>query len=158
MPLPSERQQYPVELSPCPFCGGKAEFEQIGNRRRSTIVTCTNCGCTLETGEEWGQGSQWNTRIDTTKDVTQMSTPSDTKKETPISDALEQGRQAWKDGGVKDNPHEDVWCQEFYAWEIGWALEREAETPRWAPPTKPTRLYPTGQAGATVLVDFIQDQ
>lgn len=52
----------PVVLLPCPFCGGKAEFERIGNRRQSTIVTCTKCGASLETGEEWGQGRAWNTR------------------------------------------------------------------------------------------------
>ena len=52
------------ELKPCPFCGGSAQIEQIGNRRRSTIVTCQYCGCRLETGEECGHGSAWNRRAD----------------------------------------------------------------------------------------------
>jgi Restriction alleviation protein Lar len=55
----------PVELLPCPFCGGKAKFERVGNRRVSTIIVCTDCSCTLETGEEWAQGSVWNTRART---------------------------------------------------------------------------------------------
>ena len=52
----------PEKLLPCPFCGSEAEFERIGYRRKSTIVTCTSCGCSLETGEEWNHGRQWNTR------------------------------------------------------------------------------------------------
>lgn len=52
------------ELKPCPFCGGKANIEQYGNRRMSTIVSCGDCGATLENGEEWGHGRSWNTRAD----------------------------------------------------------------------------------------------
>lgn len=51
-----------VELEPCPFCGGKAEIERAGTPRFSTIYACTDCGCRLETGEEWGHGSHWNRR------------------------------------------------------------------------------------------------
>ncbi len=50
------------ELKPCPFCGNEAEIERYGTRRQSTIYTCTNCGCRLETGEEWGHGDDWNKR------------------------------------------------------------------------------------------------
>lgn len=53
-----------AELKPCPFCGESAAFEQIGNRRQSTIVACTNCGARHECGEEWGHGASWNTRTD----------------------------------------------------------------------------------------------
>lgn len=49
-------------LLPCPFCGGDAEIERIGDARRSTIYRCTYCGCSLETGEEWGHGRRWNER------------------------------------------------------------------------------------------------
>ncbi len=50
------------ELKPCPFCGGEAEFERKGDRRQSTIVSCTCCGATQECGEEWDHGKTWNTR------------------------------------------------------------------------------------------------
>lgn len=49
-------------LKPCPFCGGEAEIERYGTPRQSTIYTCTDCGCSLETGEEWDHGRWWNAR------------------------------------------------------------------------------------------------
>lgn len=51
-----------MKLDPCPFCGGEAEIERLGDHRRSTIYACCNCGCRLETGEEWGHGADWNKR------------------------------------------------------------------------------------------------
>lgn len=51
-----------VELKPCPFCGSSAHVEQYGDRRQSTKYQCDNCGCMLETGEEWGHGNDWNRR------------------------------------------------------------------------------------------------
>ena len=53
-----------ADLLPCPFCGSKAEIERYGDSRKSTIYSCTNCGCSLETGEEWGHGRRWNERAD----------------------------------------------------------------------------------------------
>lgn len=50
------------KLLPCPFCGGEAEIERYGNSRVSTIYQCTNCSCSLETGEEWDHGKDWNRR------------------------------------------------------------------------------------------------
>lgn len=50
-------------LLPCPLCGREAEIERYGDRRKSTIYVCTNCGCSLETGEEWGHGRDWNKRV-----------------------------------------------------------------------------------------------
>jgi hypothetical protein len=50
------------ELKPCPFCGGEAEFERKGTSKVSCIVKCTDCGCTVETGETWASGQSWNTR------------------------------------------------------------------------------------------------
>ena len=51
-----------VALMPCPFCGGRAEIERFGNTRVSTIYTCGECGCRLETGEEFHHGRLWNRR------------------------------------------------------------------------------------------------
>lgn len=51
-----------TDLKPCPFCGEKAEIERYGNGRQSTIVNCTMCGCSLETGEEFNHGARWNSR------------------------------------------------------------------------------------------------
>ena len=51
-----------IALEPCPFCGGEAFIEQYGDRRKSTIYLCENCGCRLETGEERNHGVRWNER------------------------------------------------------------------------------------------------
>ena len=51
-----------VSLKPCPFCGGEAVFERLGNSRQSCIVTCTECGATLESNETFNCGNQWNHR------------------------------------------------------------------------------------------------
>lgn len=51
-----------VQLLPCPFCGGEAHIERYGDRRQSTQYACDACGCSLETGEEWGHGAGWNKR------------------------------------------------------------------------------------------------
>ena len=53
-----------IQLLPCPFCGGEAEVEQEGKNRRSCIVTCSACGCRLESNEI-GAGSAWNARAPT---------------------------------------------------------------------------------------------
>lgn len=51
-----------VELKPCPFCGGEASIERFGNTRVSTQYHCDDCGCFLETGEEFNHGRVWNRR------------------------------------------------------------------------------------------------
>lgn len=51
-----------MDLKPCPFCGGKAVIERFGNTRVSTIYACEDCGCRLETGEEFHHGRARNTR------------------------------------------------------------------------------------------------
>lgn len=49
-------------LKPCPFCGETdIEIQQIGTARRSCIVSCSYCGCTLESNEI-GAGHFWNQR------------------------------------------------------------------------------------------------
>lgn len=50
------------ELNPCPFCGSSAHVEQYGDARQSTKYQCDDCGCMLETGEEWDFGRDWNRR------------------------------------------------------------------------------------------------
>lgn len=51
------------ELKPCPFCGGEAEFERMGDRRQSCIVVCTDCGGRHESGDEGERsGDSWNRR------------------------------------------------------------------------------------------------
>jgi len=65
MNLPPEE---PTALKPCPFCGGEAEIERVGNMRQSQIYSCTNCGCFLETGEIGGV-NKWNTRADAAPDT-----------------------------------------------------------------------------------------
>ena len=51
-----------AKLKPCPFCGGETEITQCGDNRQSNIYNCTECGCTLETGETWEVPSRWNAR------------------------------------------------------------------------------------------------
>lgn len=54
-----------IELLPCPFCGGEAEIERIGNSRQSSIINCTDCSCTLESNENpEATGTDWNTRAE----------------------------------------------------------------------------------------------
>ena len=50
-----------IKLKPCPFCGGEAQVEQHGRARVSCIVSCSECGCTLESNEQ-GAGHCWNMR------------------------------------------------------------------------------------------------
>lgn len=53
------------KLRPCPFCGGEAEIERMGNRDESCLVVCTNCGCQHEGPDRDEQsGSLWNIRIE----------------------------------------------------------------------------------------------
>ncbi|QUS39590.1 hypothetical protein RPMA_12635 [Tardiphaga alba] len=53
-----------VDLKPCPFCGGYATLERMGGHAWSCIVTCVECGCTLESNEQWpNSGKKWNQRV-----------------------------------------------------------------------------------------------
>lgn len=55
-------QQVEEKLKPCPFCSGEAEVIRYGNGRQSTQYSCTECGCNLETSEEFNHGGDWNER------------------------------------------------------------------------------------------------
>lgn len=53
-----------IDLLPCPFCGGYAEFERMGGPRHSCVVAYTDCGCRLESNEMHpNSGKAWNTRV-----------------------------------------------------------------------------------------------
>ena len=56
----------PVVLLPCPFCGSAAQIGRIGSGRSSCIVSCENCGATLESNEI-GAGYHWNQRAKVTE-------------------------------------------------------------------------------------------
>lgn len=55
-----------LQLIPCPFCATPdPEMVRSGNSRRSCIIACTFCGCTLETNEEDEHcGELWNERTE----------------------------------------------------------------------------------------------
>lgn len=56
-----------IKLKPCPFCGDKdIEVVRTGTSKRSCIVRCTNCNCTLESNEQ-GYGYWWNWRYNPNK-------------------------------------------------------------------------------------------
>jgi hypothetical protein len=45
----------------------------------------------------------------------------------PMVDALEEGRQAWRDRAFAgDNPYETL-SQQFLAWLVGWGIEKESD-------------------------------
>jgi len=57
-----------MELKTCPFCKGKAEIVRMGTIRRSMIIACEDCGCTLESGDVFGLTKPeywaWNIRAE----------------------------------------------------------------------------------------------
>lgn len=55
-----------MTLKPCPFCGGSASFERLGNNRQSTIVSCGSCGARFEDGSTFNHEAGWNTRVSET--------------------------------------------------------------------------------------------
>lgn len=51
-------------LKPCPFCGGPAEFEQMGYPHQFCIVACTSCETSHVSPDEGDlSGSSWNRRV-----------------------------------------------------------------------------------------------
>lgn len=91
-----------AELLPCPFCGGRAEIIRYGNRRESTMYTCTDCSCSLETGEEFNHGARWNTRA--TPDKGELVPASADAQPSPSSTAPEP--VAWLRDAQPDNDDE----------------------------------------------------
>lgn len=56
-----------VELLPCPFCGGKAEYEEDWDANYSNRVACTECPATVQVKR--GDFSRWNRRAAQPADV-----------------------------------------------------------------------------------------
>ena len=52
------------ELKPCPFCGDDPYVERMGTHRVSMIISCTNCGCSFESGETSLEKCYWNNRCE----------------------------------------------------------------------------------------------
>lgn len=50
----------------CPFCGSSPEVVRSGTRRRSMIISCKDCGATVESGDVTGctpdDALAWNQR------------------------------------------------------------------------------------------------
>ena len=62
-----------INLKPCPFCGGEAEIQRMGDVRQSMIIGCTNCHCQLESPDAFAIQSEhldWNQRYEETKPET----------------------------------------------------------------------------------------
>lgn len=62
-----------IILRECAHCGGEAENIRLGSTRQSRIDQCTNCGCSIESNDNFNTAFAWNTRIhetDTEKDPT----------------------------------------------------------------------------------------
>jgi len=61
------------KIQPCPFCGSKdsIEVERVGTSRASCIVSCTECGCRLESNEI-GYGHYWNSRPELPKTIKEV--------------------------------------------------------------------------------------
>ena len=58
-----------IKLKPCPFCGDEnIEVVRTGTPRRSCIVACTNCSCSLESNEQ-GYGYWWNWRYNEQEEI-----------------------------------------------------------------------------------------
>ncbi len=62
-----------LKLKPCPFCGGKAEYQQFANPKNSYKVACTVCRCQTygydcptegtHTDNKSMQAEIWNRRV-----------------------------------------------------------------------------------------------
>lgn len=52
-----------IVLKSCPFCGGKAEFDSIGDCDRG-MVKCTECYASTNIGWALNMVDIWNTRVE----------------------------------------------------------------------------------------------
>ncbi len=52
----------PLELKPCPFCGGTARLERPGSVMYTSLVACGSCGCLMYAQDR--NGETWNRRAE----------------------------------------------------------------------------------------------
>lgn len=50
------------KLKKCPFCGGDADYVRKGTARVSNIVSCNECGVSVECGATFNFHRTWNSR------------------------------------------------------------------------------------------------
>jgi Lar family restriction alleviation protein len=50
------------DLKDCPFCGGKPIIDRMGSARASMVISCEDCGATVECGSNNLKFSDWNSR------------------------------------------------------------------------------------------------
>lgn len=59
------------EIKPCPFCGGKADYKDIGflfKKEQLYVVSCSVCGCATPVNEDLIQAiKSWNKRFNVAK-------------------------------------------------------------------------------------------
>lgn len=59
------------EIKPCPFCGGKADYKDIGflfKKEHLYVVSCSVCGCATPVNEDLIQAiKSWNKRFNVAK-------------------------------------------------------------------------------------------
>ena len=58
------------DLSNCPCCGGKAEFDDYDRTHAEWLVRCTVCDLNTVPGSMAKTAAQWNKRVQSTKDLT----------------------------------------------------------------------------------------
>jgi Lar family restriction alleviation protein len=82
-------------LEPCPFCGGEAGYVRYGDRRQSSIVSCSDCGARVEANEEGDfNGSAWNRRHLPKVDPPPLSQESQQDLETQLKPIQERKESA----------------------------------------------------------------
>ncbi|MEH6434343.1 Lar family restriction alleviation protein [Massilia sp. DD77] len=67
------------ELLPCPFCGGKAEYEEDWDANYSNRIACTACPATVQVVR--GDFSRWNRRAPSATPRGEDARPTDLSRE-----------------------------------------------------------------------------
>lgn len=79
------------EIKPCPFCGGKANYKDVGYlfyKEHVYVVSCSTCGCATPINEDLIQAvKSWNKRFNVAK-VNNNLCADDGKKDMSLTTAL----------------------------------------------------------------------